>query len=41
MHNMGNMGVYGAGGWMVVWWVGGIALLIALVWMFAKRRNGS
>ena len=38
---MGNMGGYGHGGWMVLWWIGGIALLIVLVWFLAKRRGGS
>jgi hypothetical protein len=41
MNNMDNMSGYGQGGWMVLWWVGGIALLILLVWFLAKRRGGS
>lgn len=40
MGNMGNMGGWG-GGWMVLWWIGGIALLIVLVWFLAKRRGSS
>lgn len=40
MGDMGNMGGYGFGGWMVLSWIGGIALLIVLVWFLAKRRGG-
>jgi hypothetical protein len=39
MGDMNDMNGYGQGGWMVVWWVGGIALLILLVWFLAKRRR--
>ena len=34
---MGNMGGDGHGGWMVLWWIGGIAVLIMLAWMLFKR----
>jgi hypothetical protein len=37
---MDHMDGYGHGGSMVVWWIGGIALLILLVWFLAKRRGG-
>jgi hypothetical protein len=36
---MNEMHGYGQGGWAVLWWVGGIALLILLVWFLAKRRR--
>ena len=39
MGTMGNMGGYGQGGWMVLWSVGGIAILILLVWFLAKGRG--
>ncbi len=39
MGDMNDMHSYGQGGWMVLWWVGGIALLILLVWFLAKRRR--
>jgi hypothetical protein len=41
MNNTGHMAGYGQGAWMVLWWVGGIALLIVLIWFLAKRRGGS
>jgi len=41
MNNMGNMGGSGQGGWMVLWWIGGIAILIVLAWFLSKRRGGS
>lgn len=41
MGNMGNMGGYGQGGWMVLWWISGFAILIVLVWFLANRRSGS
>jgi len=28
------------GGWMVLWWIGGSALLIVLIWILAKQRDG-
>jgi hypothetical protein len=34
------MDSYGQGGWMVLWWIGGLAILIVLVWFHAKRRGG-
>ena len=40
MGDMGNMGGYGHGGWRVLSWVSGIALLIVLVWFLARRRGG-
>jgi len=40
MGNMGNMSGYWQGGWMILWWVGGLALLIALVLVLARRRVG-
>jgi hypothetical protein len=39
MNGMGNMGAYGHGGWIVLWWVLGIAALILLVWFLMKRRR--
>ena len=36
---MGSMGGYGSGGWMVLWWIGGIASLIVLVWALTKGRR--
>ena len=41
MNHDGFMGGYGHGGWMVLWWIGGIALLILLAWGFARKRSGS
>ena len=38
---MWNMGGYGHGGWMVLWWIGGIAVLIVLAWMLFKRGGRS
>jgi LPXTG-motif cell wall-anchored protein len=37
---MGNMHGYGQGGWMVLLWIGGIAILILLVWLLWRRRSG-
>jgi hypothetical protein len=37
---MGHMGNYGQGEWMILWWVGGIAILILLFWFLVKRRGG-
>jgi hypothetical protein len=33
---MGYMSGYGQGGWMALWWIGGIAVPIVLVWLLAK-----
>lgn len=38
MHDWGG---YGHGGWMGLWWVVGLAALIAVVWLAARRRGGS
>ena len=38
MNGWGNMGGYGHGGWMVGWWVLGLAMLLVLVWALARRR---
>jgi hypothetical protein len=38
---MNNMGGYAHGGWMVAWWIGGIALLIVLAWLLGGRRGRS
>lgn len=40
MGNMGNMSGYGQGGWMVLWWIGWLAILIVLVWFLVKKRGG-
>ena len=37
---MGDMGSHGQSGWMVMWWIGGLALLIVLAWFLMKRRGG-
>ena len=37
---MDHMDGYGQGGWMVLWWVGGAAILILLVWFLWRRRAG-
>lgn len=37
---MDHMDGYGHGGWMGLWWIGGIALLILLVWFLWNRRGG-
>ena len=39
MGDMNDMNGYGQGEWTVAWWIGGIALLILLVWFLAKRRR--
>jgi hypothetical protein len=36
---MNHMGSYGQGGWMVLWWIGGLAFLILLVWFLVRRRR--
>jgi hypothetical protein len=36
---MGNMGGYWGGGWMVLWWIGGLAFLAVLIWFLAKGRG--
>ncbi len=36
MGDMGNMG----DGSMVLWWIGGFAILIVLVWLLSKGRGG-
>ncbi len=41
MGDMGNMGGYGHGGWLVLWWIVGLASLILLAWLLLKRRGGS
>ena len=41
MVSMNNMGGYGHGGWMAVWWIGGLVLVIALVWLLSKRQGKS
>ncbi len=37
---MDHMGGYGQGGWMVLWWIGGIAILVLLVRFLWGRRSG-
>lgn len=41
MHGLESMGGYGHGGWMYLWWIGGIAVLIVLAWALFKRRGGN
>jgi hypothetical protein len=36
---MGNMVGYAHVGWMALWWIGGTALLIVLVWLLANRGS--
>jgi len=35
----GHMDGYGQGGWMVLWSIGGLALLIVLVWFSLEEAR--